>query len=73
MREEVGDLLFAAVNLARHLSVDAETALRAATGKFDRRFRHIEAHLRSEGRRMQDCTLAELDRIWEQAKQDQQD
>ena len=64
--EELGDLLFATVNLARHLEVDAETALCAATGKFDRRFRYIEAQLRKQDRRMQDCTLAELDRIWEQ-------
>jgi len=66
--EELGDLLFSVVNLARHLEVDAETALRAATGKFDRRFRYIETQLRKVGRRVEDCTLAELDQIWEQAK-----
>jgi MazG family protein len=71
--EELGDLLFAAVNLARHLEVDAETALCAATGKFDRRFRYIETQLRTEGRRMRDCTLAELDQIWEQAKRGERD
>jgi len=71
--EELGDLLFAAVNLARHLEVDAETALRAATGKFDRRFRYIETRLCNEGRRMQDCTLTELDRIWDEAKHSEHD
>jgi MazG family protein len=71
--EELGDLLFATVNLARHLDVDAETALCAATGKFDRRFRYIEAQLRKEGRRMQDCPLAELDRLWERAKRSERD
>lgn len=66
--EELGDLLFATVNVARHLAVDAETALSAATAKFDRRFRFIEAQLRAQGRSMGDCSLGELDEIWEQAK-----
>ncbi|CAL1241322.1 nucleoside triphosphate pyrophosphohydrolase [Candidatus Methylocalor cossyra] len=68
IREELGDLLFVAVNLARHLELDAETALRASTRKFIRRFQHIERQLAAEGRALADCTLAELDALWEDAK-----
>jgi nucleoside triphosphate diphosphatase len=66
--EEVGDLLFAAVNLARHHGIDAETALRAANRKFERRFRHIEAALEAEGRAPAEAGLEHLDRLWERAK-----
>lgn len=66
--EEVGDLLFVAVNLARHLKVEPEAALRAANQKFERRFRFIEQALRGEGRRMEDCPLEELDALWGEAK-----
>ncbi|MFP6849567.1 MAG: nucleoside triphosphate pyrophosphohydrolase [Pseudomonas sp.] len=66
--EEIGDLLFVVSNLARHLKVDPETALRAANGKFERRFRFIEQALREAGRAMQDCTLEELDALWGEAK-----
>lgn len=66
--EEIGDLLFVASNLARHLNVDPETALRAANGKFERRFRFIEQSLREQGRAMQDCVLDELDALWGEAK-----
>lgn len=66
--EEVGDLLFAAVNLARHRGVDPEGALRAANRKFERRFRAIEAALAGEGRRPDEATLAEMDALWEEAK-----
>ena len=66
--EEVGDLLFAAVNLARHLKVDPENALRAANRKFERRFRFIEQALRDTGRPMEDCTLEEMDALWGEAK-----
>lgn len=55
--DEVGDLLFAAVNLARHLKVDPETALRGANAKFERRFRFIEQALRQTHRPIEDCTL----------------
>ena len=65
---EVGDLLFSAVNLARKLGVDAETALAGANKRFAARFRHIEQTLRSEGREVEGTSLEELDRIWEQAK-----
>ncbi len=68
MAEELGDLLFSAVNLARHLKVDAEAALRGANGKFERRFRFIEARLREQGRAPQACTLEALDELWDEAK-----
>ena len=66
--EEVGDLLFATVNLARHLKVDAETALRGGNEKFERRLRYIEQHLLAAGKGFADVELAELDRLWDEAK-----
>ena len=65
---EVGDLLFAVVNLARHLDADPEATLRAANQKFTRRFGSIERALAAEGKRPQDSTLAELDALWDAAK-----
>ena len=65
---EIGDLLFSAVNLARKLGVDAETALAGTIKRFTARFRCIEDALRAEGRKMEDTPLEELDRLWEQAK-----
>jgi nucleoside triphosphate diphosphatase len=66
--EEVGDLLFAVANLARHLKVDPEEALRGTNAKFERRFRAVEAAARAAGRDPADCTLDELDAWWDQAK-----
>lgn len=66
--EEVGDLLFVVTNLARHLKVDPEAALRAANGKFERRFRFIEERLREGRRRPEECGLDELDALWGEAK-----
>ena len=66
--DELGDLLFACVNLARHLGVDPEAALRAANAKFTGRFHHVEAALAASGRRADEVGLAELDRLWEEAK-----
>ncbi|MBU2963060.1 nucleoside triphosphate pyrophosphohydrolase [Citreicella sp. C3M06] len=66
--EEFGDLLFVMANLARHLDIDPEAALRAANAKFTRRFGHIEAALAAEGRRPEDSTLAEMDGLWDAAK-----
>lgn len=66
--EELGDLLFAAVNLARHLEIEPEQALRMANRKFVRRFRYIEARLAERGQRPEQATLAELDALWEEAK-----
>jgi MazG family protein len=66
--EEVGDLLFVAVNVARLTGVDPESALKAANRKFRRRFRHIEDRLRAEGRKPAESTLEDMDRLWEEAK-----
>jgi ATP diphosphatase len=65
---EVGDLLFAVVNLARHLDVDPEATLRACNQKFVRRFAAIERALAEQGRMPQDATLAEMDALWDAAK-----
>ena len=70
--EELGDLLFVVVNLARHLKVDPENALRGANGKFERRFRFIEQALRQAGRPIENCTLEELDALWDAAKRAEQ-
>lgn len=67
-RDEIGDLLFAVANLARHLGVDPEAAAAHANLKFRRRFRHIEERLRGEGRRLDDATLAEMEALWNEAK-----
>jgi ATP diphosphatase len=67
-RQEVGDLLFAVVNLARHLSADPEGVLRDTNVKFERRFASIERALAARGKRPQDATLAEMDALWDEAK-----
>ncbi len=68
VKGEVGDLLFVVANLARHLEVDPEAALRGANGKFERRFAHIEARLGAAGRRPEEASLAEMDALWNEAK-----
>lgn len=68
MAEEFGDLLFVMVNLARHLDIDPETALRGANTKFTRRFGAVEAALAVQGRRPEDSNLAEMDALWDAAK-----
>ena len=65
---EVGDLLFAAVNLARHLRADPEAVLRQTNRKFERRFAAIEHALAADGKKPQDATLAEMDALWDAAK-----
>ena len=67
-QEEFGDLLFSLVNLARHEGMDAETALREATHKFERRFRGVEAEVEASGKPMPDFSLEELDAIWDRVK-----
>lgn len=67
-QDEVGDLLFAVVNLARHLKVDAEAALRHANAKFERRFREVESRLAKAGRTPGEATLDELEALWQQIK-----
>ena len=66
--EELGDLMFALVNLARHWRLDPEIALRKANAKFAARFRQMEAWLTEAGRQPADCTLAELETLWQRAK-----
>jgi ATP diphosphatase len=66
--EEMGDLLFVMANLARHLGIDPEAALRAANAKFVRRFGAIEAALAAQGRRPEESDLAEMDALWDAAK-----
>jgi ATP diphosphatase len=68
LSSEVGDLLFAAVNLARHLNVDPEAALRGANAKFERRFAHIENRLAERGRTPESAGLDEMERLWAEAK-----
>jgi ATP diphosphatase len=65
---EVGDLLFAAVNLARHLKADPEGLLRATNQKFERRFAAIEQALAARGKKPEDADLAEMDALWDEAK-----
>jgi nucleoside triphosphate diphosphatase len=69
VEEEVGDVLFAAVNAARLLNVDPESALKAANRKFRRRFGHVEERLRERGRRPADSDLEEMESLWTEAKE----
>jgi len=68
LTEEVGDLLFVMANLARHLKVDPEAALRSTNAKFIRRFAAIETRLAERGKRPEDSDLAEMDGLWDQVK-----
>jgi ATP diphosphatase len=71
--EELGDLLFAMVNVARYLDRDPEAALRRANAKFERRFRHIEHGLTRQGRAFRDVTLQDMDALWDEAKRKERD
>ena len=66
--EEFGDLLFVMANIARHLKVDPEAALRSANDKFVRRFKSIETALAKDGRKPEDASLEEMDQLWDEAK-----
>ena len=68
LESEIGDLLFAVVNVARMRGVVPETALRGTVARFSRRFRHVEAGLAAQGRTTQEATLAEMDALWDEAK-----
>lgn len=68
IREELGDLLFVIVNAARHLGINAESALNETSDKFERRFRHIETQLRRIGRSVEESGLEEMDALWNEAK-----
>ncbi|KAF3982435.1 MAG: nucleoside triphosphate pyrophosphohydrolase [Methylococcales symbiont of Hymedesmia sp. n. MRB-2018] len=68
MQEELGDLLLVTVNLARHLKINPELALKQATQKFTRRFNYIEQQVAASSRKLRDCELVELDAYWDEAK-----
>ena len=69
LEDEVGDMLFVLVNIARYLSLDPESALRKTNRKFKRRFQWLEQALRASGRKFEDVTLDELEALWQQSKQ----
>ena len=69
IEDEIGDLLFAVVNLARKCKIDAEIALQSATDKFVARFNRLEDELKTRGRKLGEAELAELDAIWDKIKQ----
>lgn len=68
LQDEIGDILFALVNLARLVKVNPEEALRGAANRFAARFTHMEQTAKSRGRSLSDMTLAEMDRLWDEAK-----
>jgi nucleoside triphosphate diphosphatase len=68
VREEIGDVMFAVVNIARHLGVEPEAALKVTNRKFRRRFRHVELGLRMRGRTPDAATLEEMEALWQEAK-----
>src|SRR5476651_205686 len=68
LAEETGDLLFALVNLARHVGADPDSALRGTNAKFERRFGYIERALAAQGRSLEGASLAEMDALWNEAK-----
>jgi ATP diphosphatase len=72
LEEEVGDLFFVLVNIARYLSLDSESALKKANRKFKRRFQWVEAQLSASGRTPQQATTDELESLWQRAKQHEQ-
>src|SRR4029453_12216615 len=69
IEDEIGDLLFAVVNLTRKCKLDAESTLQAATDKFVTRFNRLEDELQAQGKRLGDADLAELDEIWNRIKE----
>ena len=71
MEDELGDLLFVLANLARHLKIDPEAALRRTNAKFTRRFEAIEQKLAERGKRPNDSDLAEMDALWDEVKQEE--
>ncbi len=68
LEEEVGDLFFVLVNLARHLDVDAESALRKTNRKFRRRFGFVEEQLTKQGGKLEETSLEQMEALWQQAK-----
>ncbi|MBC7962638.1 MAG: nucleoside triphosphate pyrophosphohydrolase [Steroidobacteraceae bacterium] len=72
MEDELGDLLFSIVNLGRFLALDPEEALRKTINRFQKRFSYVEEALHGQGKQMQNTSLEEMDRLWEQAKKEEQ-
>ena len=68
VREEIGDMLFVVTNIARHLSVEPEAALKLANRKFRKRFAHIEQRLREQDRKFEDVSILDLEKLWQEAK-----
>lgn len=68
LQDELGDVLFCCMNLARFLKVDPKKALQSTNEKFERRFSFIEMHVAQQGKEMQDLSLDELDKVWDLAK-----
>jgi MazG family protein len=68
VREEIGDLLFAVTNIARHMQVEPEAALKLTNRKFRRRFRYIEEKLRERNQKFEATTLDEMEALWQEAK-----
>jgi ATP diphosphatase len=68
LQGEIGDLLFACINLARHMGIDPEAAIRSCNDRFERRFRYIEYALCQSGSSLEEASLEEMDRLWEKAK-----
>lgn len=73
LEEELGDMLFAMVNLTRHLGHKAETALQVANRKFERRFRQVELYISESGKAMAEATLDEMEEAWQKVKQQERD
>lgn len=71
IEEEFGDMMFVYANLARHLKIDPEVALRKANIKFERRFKKIEGYVEKEGKTAADCSLEELEEYWQKAKSEE--
>ena len=73
VKQELGDLLFAVTNLARHLKVDSESAVEGTTERFSSRFRAVEAAAKAQGKNLKEMSLEEMDQLWEEAKRNQRD
>ena len=68
LQDEIGDIFFAAINLARHLDINPETALREANNKFEQRFRYIQTTLEEEGQDLETASMEKMEELWDQAK-----
>jgi uncharacterized protein YabN with tetrapyrrole methylase and pyrophosphatase domain len=69
LEDEIGDLFFVLVNVARYLSVDPESALRKTNRKFKRRFQFVEQQLREQGKELEDSSIDEMEALWQQSKE----